>query len=64
MRAALIDNSTNIVENVIVADPSVDPAPDGHYMIALPDDSQVSIGWLYDGSQFIDPNPPIDEPIV
>lgn len=65
MRSALIDNSTNIVTNVIMADPSVDPSPDGFFMIALPDDSPVSIGWLYDGSQFIDPNPPvIEEPLV
>lgn len=60
MRSALIDNSTNIVTNVIMADPSVDPTPDGYTMIALPDNSPVSIGWIYNSEtgDFTDPNPP------
>lgn len=59
MRSALISYSNNTVTNIIVADPAVDAAPEGHILIALPDDSPVSIGWTYDGSQFVDPNPTV-----
>lgn len=62
MRAALVNSSTNLVDNVIVADPAVDPAPEGFLLVAIPDDSPVSIGWTYDGSAFADPNPPPPEP--
>jgi len=48
MRCALINQSTNIVENIIIADPSVDPAPDGYLIIGLPEDSPVAIDWVYD----------------
>lgn len=63
MRSALIENLTNTVVNVIVADPAVDAAPEDHSLILLPDDSPVSIGWLYNGSQFVDPNPPVIEEV-
>jgi hypothetical protein len=57
MRCALINQSINIVENVIIADPSVDPAPNGYLIIGLPEDSPVSIGWVYDPAtgQFPEP---------
>ena len=57
MRSAMVQISDNIVANVIMADPAVDPAPDGFLLIALPDDSPVSIGWIYDPAtgQFTDP---------
>ena len=59
MRCAVV-NSSNIVVNVIMADPSVDPAPEGCILIGLPDDSPVSFGWLYDPAtgQFTDQNQP------
>ena len=47
MRCALVSQSTNIVENIIVADPSVDPSPVGCVIIGIPDDSPVCIGWIY-----------------
>jgi hypothetical protein len=47
---ALIQNSDNIVINMIVADPTVDPAPEGCTLIALPDDSLVTFGWIYSPS--------------
>ena len=59
-RCAVVQNSDNTVINIIVADPSVDPAPEGCTLVGLPDDSPVSFGWIYnpaDGS-FTDPNPP------
>lgn len=60
MRCALVDASTNIVDNVIMADPSVDPAPAGYILVGLPDDSPVTNGWIYDPATgtFTDPNPP------
>lgn len=59
MRCALVNESTWIVENMIVADPAVDPAPAGYIIIGVADDSPVQIGWSYDqaNNQFFDPNP-------
>ena len=44
---ALVQTSDNIVINVIVADPSVDPAPEGCTIVGIPDDSPVTFGWIY-----------------
>lgn len=57
MRCALVNEATNIVENIILADPSTDPAPNGYVLIGLPDDSPVYIGWVYNPStgQFSEP---------
>jgi hypothetical protein len=62
-RCAVVQNSDNTVVNVIVADPAVDPAPEGCTIVGLPDDSPVSFGWIYDPAtgQFTDPNPPVSE---
>lgn len=64
MRCALVDNLTNIVVNIIIADPAVDPSPEGYTLIGLLDDSPVAIGWLYDPvtETFTDPNPPPPPP--
>ena len=58
---AVIDLSTNMVTNIIVADPSVDLHPEGTLLIALPE--SVSIGWRHneDGT-FTDMNPPSSNP--
>lgn len=56
MRCALVDNSTNLVTNLIMADPAVDNAPDGFLLIGLSDTDPVEIGWLWDGENF---NPPV-----
>lgn len=60
MRCALVNSTSNIVENLIVADPATDPAPTGYIIVGLPDDSPVAVGWLYDPATgtFTDPNPP------
>ena len=50
MRCAFLNEENNIVENVIVADASVDPAPNGFYLINLPEDSLVTFGWKYNKS--------------
>jgi len=59
MRCALVNSTTNIVENLIVADPSVDPTPDGYLLVGIPDDSPVAVGWIYNlvTQTFTDPNP-------
>lgn len=62
MRCALIDTSSNIVVNLIMADPATDAAPEGGMLVGLPDDSPVAIGWLYDGTSFTDPNAPAEQP--
>jgi hypothetical protein len=64
MNSAVVQNSNETVINVIVADPSVDPAPEGCTLVALPEGSPVTFGWIYDPitGQFTDPNPPAPEP--
>lgn len=60
MRCAIVQSSNNIVVNLIMADPSVDPAPEGTILVGLPDDSPVTFDWIYDPAtgQFTDPNFP------
>lgn len=48
MRSAVIDSITNVVVNIIIADPAKDPAPDGCYLVLIPDDVPVDMGWMYD----------------
>lgn len=54
---AVVDN-TNTVINTIIAEVT-DLAPDGCALIPTPDlnGNIPSIGWAYDGTNFIDPNP-------
>lgn len=47
MRAAVVDLSTYIVVNIIIADASKDPPPDGCMLIDVTD-VYCSIGWIYD----------------
>lgn len=58
MRAAVVDQTSNIVTNIIVADASVDRAPDGFVLVNLPDDSPVGGGWVFDPNtaSFSDPS--------
>jgi hypothetical protein len=57
MRSAVVQISDNIVINVIMANPAVDPAPAGCILVLLADDSSVSMGWIYNPStgQFSEP---------
>ena len=49
MVSAVVNLISYIVENVIMADPSKDTSPDSNCMlVAVPDDVNVSIGWIYD----------------
>jgi len=58
MRCAVCELSNGLVTNIIVADPNVDPAPEGTQLIAIADDQPCDIGWTWDGTQF---NPPADQ---
>lgn len=49
MKSAVVQNGTNIVINMILADPSVDPSPEPDcYLVLIPDDVPVDFGWIYD----------------
>lgn len=62
MRCAVVNDSTMVVENIIIASPE-DPAPLGCFLVALAEDQPCDIGWMYDGTGFYDPNPPEPEPV-
>lgn len=51
---AVVQQSDGLVVNVIVANEG-DIAPDGHSLIPA---GYCSPGWIWDGQQFYDPNPP------
>jgi hypothetical protein len=60
MNCAVVDQTSLIVINTIVADPAVDPAPDNCFLIVITPENPASIGWIYDPvtNTFSDPNPP------
>jgi hypothetical protein len=69
MRCAVCNLSDNVVTNVIMADPNVDPAPYDTFLVGIQDGVMCDIGWIWDGSTFINPNPPepeipLDEEII
>lgn len=63
MRAAVVDQATNVVINIIVADAARDIAPDGCILIDV-ERMSCDMGWVYDpaANSFINPNPPPPEP--
>lgn len=58
MRCAVV-NQQNIVVNVIIANPNVDTAPEGHTLIPT---EAAGPGWVWDGNTFTDPTLP-SEPL-
>ena len=56
MRCAVCELSNGLVTNIIMADPNVDPAPEGCQLIAIADDQTCDIGWTWDGTQFVPPS--------
>ena len=46
-KCALIRINDNKVVNIIIADPIEDPAPEGHMLVGLTEDSSVHIDWVY-----------------
>lgn len=61
-RCAVVQLSDGLVANIIVALPS-DPAQDGCQLVEVMNGQPCDIGWTWDGAQFVDPNPPVTEPI-
>ena len=58
MRAAIVDPQTGIVSNLIVANAAVDQCPTpNNILVNVTGD--IAIGWIWDGQDFINPNPPV-----
>ena len=55
MKAALIDNNSNVI-NVIVWDDTC-TAPDGTVAVAVENNVSVSPGWSYIDGEFVNPVP-------
>lgn len=59
---AVVQLSDGLVINKIVAEPT-DLAPQGTQLI-IADNVSCDIGWTWDGTQFVNPNPqPIEEAV-
>ena len=59
--SALVNLSTGLVENIIIADPALDLAPDDHIIIGRPP-AFVKIGTKYLDGKFIDPGAGMTSP--
>jgi hypothetical protein len=53
--AAVVNSQTNIVENTIIADAATDTPADGMYLIDVPEGVVCSIGYLWNGNEFVPP---------
>ena len=51
---AVVQLIDNVVVNKIVAEPT-DLAPDGCYLVLIPDEVPCDMGWTWDGTNFIEP---------
>lgn len=61
MRAAVVDLSTNVVINIIVADADKDLAPDGCILVNVAD-ILCDMGWIYNADTGV--FAPVAEPVV
>jgi hypothetical protein len=52
---AVVRNEDNVVINKIIAEPT-DLPQDGCYLVLIPEGSMCDMGWVWDGSNFVDPN--------
>jgi len=62
MSTCAVIDSSNTVVNIIVAEPT-DPCPyPDCQLIVTPDadGNDAQIGWIWNGTDFIDPNPPVE----
>jgi hypothetical protein len=53
---AVVQLSDSVVVNMIIAEPT-DPAPEGCELILVPPGMPCSTGWVWNGTEFINPNP-------
>jgi hypothetical protein len=67
MKCAVVGND-NVVSNLIVASSLSDATLENTFLVSIPDDVLVNVGWVYNVTDqtFFDPNPPPPrvEPIV
>ena len=56
-RCAVCQLVDGLVTNIIVAAPS-DPAPADCQLVEIMNGQPCNIGWYWDGTTFVDPNPP------
>jgi hypothetical protein len=58
MNCAVVSQDALTVVNIIVADPSSDPPPEGCALVVLTPGEPCDIGWIYDPATntFSDPN--------
>jgi len=62
-KSAVVRLEDDVVVNVIVAPPT-EPAQDGCYLVDISDGKFCNIGWVWNGTEFYDPNPqPFPEPV-
>ena len=63
MKSAVINRETNVVENIIMADPS-DPWPfSSTFLVLVPDNLPVNLNHIYDGDHFYNNDGNIITPI-
>lgn len=58
---AVVRTEDNVVDNKIVAEPT-DLAPLNTHLVLIPDGMPCDIGWVWNGAEFVDPNPPAEDP--
>jgi len=62
-RSAVVRLEDNVVVNIIVAPPT-EPAQNGCYLVDVSDGKFCDIGWVWNGTEFYNPNPqPFPEPV-
>ena len=62
-RSAVVRLEDNVVVNIIVAPPT-EPAQLGCYLVDVSDGKFCNIGWVWNGTEFYDPDPqPFPEPV-
>lgn len=60
MICAVCDKETKEVLNIIIAEAS-DLSPEGTFLVEVLNGVVCNIGWTWDGTNFINPNPPEPE---
>jgi hypothetical protein len=53
---AVCQSSTGLVVNIIMADVSIDAAPEGCFLVPVEEDIFVSLAYVWDGTQFLHPS--------
>lgn len=59
---AVVNVTDNVVVNKIVAEPT-DLAPLNTYLVLILSDMECDIGWVWNGTEFVNPNPNTTETV-